>query len=563
MPKSRKLPSADYNKSLELSKSGDDIYQIEGIASKTGVPDKEGEILAHGSLDENANKVVPIWVMHQGVKSTIGSATLVVEGDTVKFTGTLYDDVEAARAIARNKADGVKFNVSIGGRRLDYAFETIDGEMYLVTKRLMIREVSITGEEQQAHQDAVVTKTLENDGGSEMTKEEVLKLIEESTKALVDANTQEEIKKAVASLADVKAELAKMDKPAEVVELEKTVTDLTKSMADLEKQIAESQKINHGSVTDVEKVYAAEKATFEKYLRSNGLDSAELAKAVDTSSAGKLIPQMLVNEIIKDIKEASIFFAKAKMYTGSRPEIDIPVRKSWTNMVNAVAEGDAVANKGTYGVELLNIKAAKIQSEVELTDEMRDDSDFNLVAEIQEVNVEDFAEYISDKIVRGVTTSTQAIEGFTVNSTVTAAAQETVTAGEIAWDDFIELEMSLKAADRIGAAYYVSRDALTKMKLMKDSMNRPLWIQSLVPGAPSTFNGYPVYECPDMDSVAADNFPVLFANLGLFYAMYVRKAMETEMDRNASAGKDIHITRMRLGGKVRKATAGKLLKVKP
>ena len=317
MQKSNQLPSADCVKVFEVSKSTDDIYLIEGILSVMGVPDKEGEIMAGGSLNENANKVVPIWVMHQGVKSTVGSATLIIEGDVVKFSGKLYDDVEAARAIARNKADGVKFNVSLGGRRLDYAFEVLDGETYLVTKKLMIRELSITGEEQQAHPNAVVTKTVDDEleqntektnGGQEMSKEEVLKLIEESAKSLTDATTKEEITKAISSINSLKDELTKMDKPAEVVELEKTVTDLTKSMADLEKQLAETTKIKHGSLENAEKAFEADCLKFDKYLRSNGLDAAELTKAVDTGSAGKLIPQLLVNEIIKDIKEASIFF---------------------------------------------------------------------------------------------------------------------------------------------------------------------------------------------------------------------------------------------------------------
>ena len=545
---------------VEKAEEDSNIYEIEGVASVTGVIDKTGELIEHGAFDESVAKVVPLWVMHNGVRSTIGSAELNLEGDKLIFKGKIYDDVELGRAIAKNKADGVKFNVSIGGRRTDYSWETRDDQFLLVTKKINVREISITGEDQQAHQDAVVTKT-DNLGGQEMDPKEIQKIIDAAVEAVTAANTKEDISKALAGLTEIKAELAKGGNNEEAAEMQKTITSLTGAVANLEKQLAETKKINHNR--DNPGAIGEEITKFDKYLRSNGLDAAELQKAVDTTSAGKLIPQLLVNEIIKDVKAASPFFAKAKMYTGSRPEVDIPVRKAWTNVVNATAEGTETATKGSFGVDLLTIKAGKLQSEIEITDEMREDTDFDLVAEIREVNTEDFAEYISDKIIRGVVGSTNQIEGFLSNTTVTTGALSTAASGVIAYDDLINLEMSLKASDRVGAAYFVSRGGLTKMKTMKDGMQRPVWQPSLVPGAPSTFNGYPVFECPDMDSVAANNFPILFANFGLFYATYLRKGMETEMDRKASAGKDVHITRMRMGGKVRKASSGKLLKVKP
>ena len=54
---------------------------------------------------------------------------------------------------------GVQYNLSIGGKREDWAWEKIDGKEVIVTKKGVINEVSITGESQQAHPAAIVTKT--------------------------------------------------------------------------------------------------------------------------------------------------------------------------------------------------------------------------------------------------------------------------------------------------------------------------------------------------------------------------------------------------------------------
>ena len=127
--------------------------------------------------------------------------------------------------------------------------------------------------------------------------------------------------------------------------------------------------------------------------------------------------------------------------------------------------------------------------------------------------------------------------------------------------------MDLKKADRVGAKYYASKDAIRDMKKFKDKQDQYLWQAPLTVGAPSTFNGYPVEETDFMKNKTAGawvagDFPVLFANFSKFYAIYEKMGMETEMDRKASERVWNNITRMRAGGKVKKASCGKLLKIK-
>lgn len=569
-----------FDKSVDIKKAEDDIYVIEGVATVEGVVDKTGEKFAVGAFNEQLGKTVSLMVMHEGLRKIVGSVTLTKNGNNILIKGKLYEDVELARAIAKNKADGVQFNLSIGGKRAEWYWEETDEDMILVTKKALIREVSITGEDQQAHPDAIVTKSIvENEedeeiekenknGGNDMTKKEIEKILEGKMAELEKAKTSEDIKKITEPLNAVveKLKAGDFDENEEVTKLKSEVSELNETIEKLEDIVQETQK--PGSVPEnTEKALEEQKEGFNKYLKAfkdSKKEAQEILKAINTGAAsgGNLIPQLLADEIVKDIKEASPFLNDAKIYRGSRSDLDLPVRDTWTNNVESVAEGSGVGTKGEVTYSLLQIKAAKLQSEIELTDEMREDTDFDMVGEIREVNQEDFAEEISERIVNGVISTDQQFEGFTTNTDVITAATLTANIGSMTWDDLINLELQVKKLDRKNAKYYVSKDALLKMKTFKDSNDNPLWQQSLIPGQPSTFNGYPVEECPDMDNVEAGNYPVLFGNFGKFYAVYWRKGMETEMDRDASAGKNNHITRARMGGKVRKVTAAALLEIR-
>ena len=301
---------------------------------------------------------------------------------------------------------------------------------------------------------------------------------------------------------------------------------------------------------------------FNKALHNKDLDGAEFAKAMTTTDGASLIPQLLTNEIIKDVREYSPFYADSKTYRGKGKSIEIPVRDSWTNTVEAVAEGSGVVTQGKITYTTLEISVGVIQSEMPVTDEMRDDSAFNIASEIREAVSEDFGAYLSEKILKGVY-STDKFEGITVNTTVTTAALETATALTVVADDLLDLEMKLKKQYRIGAKYYVPSSLYAIMKKFKDEQGQYLWQNPITQGAPATFNGYPVVECPDMDvATTAGNFPCIFANLDKGYALFERIGMETEMDRLASPRIWNTITRMRIGGKVKNHKAIALLKVK-
>ena len=550
----------NFEKLYKLStENKENINIIEGIASEYDTIDKTGEIIRSGAFDSSIGKVIPIQVMHAGVFSTVGTATLEKSGKKLLIKGELFDN-EMGKTIALAKSKGVQYNLSIGGKREDWAWEKIDGKEVIVTKKGVINEVSITGESQQAHPSAIVTKTLNENKEETMSEINYVELAKalatEMDKAELGKKTNEEMIKMQTEINSLKEEIKKNEGAND------KLAELTKVLEKMDKTINELSTPGNFGENGLSKSLEAEMENFNKALHNKELDGAEFAKAMTTTEGASLIPQLLTNEIIKDMREYSPFYADSKTYRGKGKSIEIPVRDSWTNTVEAVAEGSGVVTQGKLTYTTLEISVGVIQSEMPVTDEMRDDSAFNIASEIREAVSEDFGAYLSEKILKGVY-STDKFEGITVNTTVTTAALETATALTVVADDLLDLEMKLKKQYRIGAKYYVSSSLYAIMKKFKDEQGQYLWQNPITQGAPATFNGYPVVECPDMDvATTAGKFPCIFANLDKGYALFERIGMETEMDRLASPRIWNTITRMRIGGKVKNPKAIALLKVK-
>ena len=550
----------NFEKLYKLStENKENINIIEGIASEYDTIDKTGEIIRSGAFDSSIGKVIPIQVMHAGVFSTVGTATLEKSGKKLLIKGELFDN-EMGKTIALAKSKGVQYNLSIGGKREVWAWEKIDGQDIIVTKKGVINEVSITGESQQAHPSAIVTKTLNENKEETMSEINYVELAKalatEMDKAELGKKTNDEMKKMQTEITSLKEEIKKNEGAND------KLAELTKVLEKMDKTINELSTPGNFGENGLNKSMEAEMENFNKALHNKDLDGAEFAKAMTTTDGASLIPQLLTNEIIKDMREYSPFYADSKTYRGKGKSIEIPVRDSWTNTVEAVAEGSGVVTQGKLTYTTLEISVGVIQSEMPVTDEMRDDSAFNIASEIREAVSEDFGAYLSEKILKGVY-STDKFEGITVNTTVTTAALETATALTVVADDLLDLEMKLKKQYRIGAKYYVSSSLYAIMKKFKDEQGQYLWQNPITQGAPATFNGYPVVECPDMDvATTAGKFPCIFANLDKGYALFERIGMETEMDRLASPRIWNTITRMRIGGKVKNPKAIALLKVK-
>jgi len=552
----------EFKKIYVIQKNDEDIYDIEGIATEYGIVDKSDEIMVEGAFDNDIGKVIPVYVMHEGVSSTVGTVQLSKGPGKVLVKGRLFDN-DLGKTIALAKNAGVKYNLSIGGNRIEYGWVERNGKEYLETRKGTISEVSITHENGQAHPSAVVTKSLKE---GEKMNEEILRAIkglaERMDKAEDGQAEKEEMQKMKVEIADLKEKLEKTEGLEKSAKLEERLNSFVAVVEKMDKTMNEISAPGNFE-GGINKSMQEEYEKFEKALHNKALEGQEFAKAMDSTQGAALIPELLANEIIKDLKVASPFYADSKIYRGSGKSLEVPIRASWTNTVEAVAEGSGVVTKGTPDFTArLEITAGVLQSEIPVTDEMRDDSAFPIDQEIREIATEDFAETLSTQILSGTGSGEYKFEGILTNATLIANALATESASKVTADDLLNMETEIKKQYRSGMAkYYVSTDLYREMKKFKGSDGQYLWQAPVASGAPSTFNGYPVVECEDMADIADGAYPCFFGDLTKGYAIFERVGMETEMDRLASNRMWNHITRMRVGGKVRNSNALVLLEV--
>lgn len=381
-----------------------------------------------------------------------------------------------------------------------------------------------------------------------------LELVVELMEKSQNTETQEILK----SVTEMKDAIAKMNglseedkaKIAKFDEMENQV----KKMADEMDKIMKGGNLNPDN--------SDEFAKFEKDLNAyfkTGEMSEIITKAFNTTVGGVLIPSPRANEIIKETMETSPVLRMAKRYSiTDGNSLMIPVKKAGSNNAAAQAEGASIGSESTLQYDKLEIKVGKITDWVNITAEMIADSDFNVVNEVMETLRENIAHYLSDKVWNGTIGSNNEIEGIYTNSTVTSAALE--TGGAMTWEHLKNMIYHMPPKMRATSYFIVSTAALSEMRGFKDKNDRPLYIEPLTAGEPGTFMGYKVYEDTYMQDVTDNNYPVFFGNMSKFYAWLDKRGMYMERARHEKEDTWDYILRTRLGGKVRQASYGVLLK---
>jgi HK97 family phage major capsid protein len=106
-----------------------------------------------------------------------------------------------------------------------------------------------------------------------------------------------------------------------------------------------------------------------------------------------------------------------------------------------------------------------------------------------------------------------------------------VTGGAITptFDEIIDLESSVIAPYRVGAAFLVSPGAVKALRKIKDTTGRYLWQSSLQAGWPAVLDGYPVIEDPFLPNPGAGQATILF---GSFNRVIMRVVNSLALERS-------------------------------
>lgn len=289
-----------------------------------------------------------------------------------------------------------------------------------------------------------------------------------------------------------------------------------------------------------------------KTLEDIRAEYKSLSVSTDTAG-GYLAPIELVREIIKGETEMSPVRSLARVRQTAAKAIQIPKRTGQFAAAWVAEQGTKAETTGlTYG--MWEIPTHEFYALIDISNQMLEDSGFNMEAEITEESVEQFAVAEGTAFVTGDGIGKP--QGFMSTAagvaTTNSGAATTVTA-----DGLLTLKHAIKTSYTRNANFVMNRTTLGSVRKLKDSNNQYLWITGIAAGKPNTIDGDPYQELTDMPSEGAGLKPVAYGDFRRAYTWVDRIQMEMLRDpyTQATSGNVRFIMRKRVGGQVTLAEA--------
>lgn len=286
---------------------------------------------------------------------------------------------------------------------------------------------------------------------------------------------------------------------------------------------------------------------------------AALVKTDDASAGYLLAPPEMQREIIKNVIELTPIRALATVRTIGVGSLKMP-KKTGNGAASRVGETAARANTGdpTYG--MLEFFAPEMFARIEVSQQMLEDSDYDLFAELREDAADQFSVREGQESISGTGGSAQ-MEGILTNADI--GITNAGHASEITADGLIKLFYDLKTAHARNGMFGLNRSTLGAIRRLKDGNGQYLWAPGIANGAPNTILGAAYAEMADMPNIAANSTPVIFADFKKLYVIVdrVNVSLQADYTTGADNGLVVFRARRRVGGGVRQAEAGRKLRI--
>lgn len=275
--------------------------------------------------------------------------------------------------------------------------------------------------------------------------------------------------------------------------------------------------------------------------------------SVSTDNAGGyLAPVELVREIIKAETEMSPVRALARVRTTAAKSVQIPKRTGQFAAVWVAEQGARAETAGlAYGTE--EIPTHEVYALVDISNQMLEDSAFNMEQEISMEASEQFAVAEGAAFVTG--SGVGKPQGFLTHPSL--ATTNSGSATVITADGLLSLKHGIKTAYARNASFVMNRTTIGSVRKLKDSNGQYLWMPGIAQGRPNTIDGDPYVELPDMPNEGAGLKPIVYGDFRRAVTWVDRISMEMLRDpyTQATAGNVRFIMRKRVGGQVTLAEA--------
>ena len=221
---------------------------------------------------------------------------------------------------------------------------------------------------------------------------------------------------------------------------------------------------------------------------------------------------------------ASMVIDKLKAYGGMRDVATILTTSTGVNMSWPTSDG--TADVGAIVGQNTAVSAADItfgtialpvfyytSNKIALPLELIQDSAIDIVAYV--------VDRLATRIARIQNTHFTTGAGTTVPDGIVpkSGTGKTGTTGQtltVIYDDLIDLKHSVNRAYRANARYMMNDLSVAVVSKLKDTTGRPVWVPSVIAGAPDTLCGFPVAINDDMAVMAANAKSIAFGDLSKY-----------------------------------------------
>ena len=213
-------------------------------------------------------------------------------------------------------------------------------------------------------------------------------------------------------------------------------------------------------------------------------------------------------------------------------------------------------SEAVYGEIVLD--AYKLAHKVVVSDEMLEDANFDVEDYIRQLFVESVS--AAEELALFIGDGNGKPTGLLHQTSVGWVSEK---AGDITYDDILNLIHSVKSPYRKNAVLVMSEDAITKLLSIIHYHGNSPWDVSLKDGTSKTLFGYPVYTTNYLDRVLPGTKPVLFGDFSYFWiGERGKRSVKRLVERYADQGQVAYITSERIDAKLVLPEAIKSLEVK-
>jgi HK97 family phage major capsid protein len=240
-----------------------------------------------------------------------------------------------------------------------------------------------------------------------------------------------------------------------------------------------------------------------------------------------------------------------------------------------VGETESPSETTTPGYSMLEFTPGTIYAEPQVSQDMLEDSEFDVAAELNDAIAQGFEEGLGAAFITG--NGIKKPFGFLSYSTVANASWAWGKLGYIATgsdgafktasqtvnpaDDLINLIHTLKPGLRNGASFLMADTTLAAVRKFKDYDGAYIWQPSLQLGVPSLLLGHPVATDDNMPAVGSGTIPIAFGDFKRGYVVVQRRGITILRDPYTAKPFTKFYTTKRVGGGVQNFEAIKLLKL--